>query len=661
MKYPFVRQRGERDCGPATVLMILKYYGGYVSLEKLSEALCVNRNGTTFYHIVLALRSYGFESDGYKYDNISSVKTPFIAHINSNSYNHYVVVWKINREKVLVGNPSKGNVWTGLDEFLACWTGNVVTAFPRGKIVNEGKPKILKFLFKLIKPCLSFILPISFLSFIIVILSLILSFSVQLIINYFASSFIISILFFITIITVLNIVFNYLRNVLLIKFGHALDKSLSVEVFSRIIKLPYKVCRRKTTGEITSYFNDLLMIKNVFSKAIISLFLDFPIIISVLIYFIYFNIYIFFISLLIIVLYFVLWRVYKKKIYYLADESLRNKASLNSYITESIMGIETIHNLGIQGKFLNNFREKYENYFLVSNRYDKTKNIIFILNSSVHYLSNLCIFFYGAFNLKNNLTVSNFFTIYVLFSMLNNSFQNLLSFDFEFKDVLSSIYHIYDLFGDFSKNVIKINGDIDIFDLRFSFDKVKPVINGINLNIIKGSKIFVTGESGSGKSTLFKIIKGYYDGYDGSVSIGGIEVKNYVFKNVVYVSSFETLFTGNLKDNLSLRRYDRLNNIICEMEGRDDSLVLENGFNFSSGQRQRIVLSRALACFDILIIDEGLADVDVNMERRIIKNLFLTYKDKTIIFISHRLDNLDLFDRFIKIDDGKVVIDEMRA
>ena len=81
----------------------------------------------------------------------------------------------------------------------------------------------------------------------------------------------------------------------------------------------------------------------------------------------------------------------------------------------------------------------------------------------------------------------------------------------------------------------------------------------------------------------------------------------------------------------------------------------ENGFNLSGGERQRIMLGRALLKnFEILIIDEGLNQVDINLERKILKNVFKYFKNKTIIVISHRLDNLDLFDRLIEIEEGVI-------
>ena len=174
----------------------------------------------------------------------------------------------------------------------------------------------------------------------------------------------------------------------------------------------------------------------------------------------------------------------------------------------------------------------------------------------------------------------------------------------------------------------------------------------------------VTGNSGSGKSTLFKIIKGYYNDYEGSVKIENNEINKNYFDNIIYVSQKEILFTGTLKDNLNLKSENLKNIKICEIDkfskGDHNELIEEDGFNLSGGQKQRIVLARALNNFDILIIDEGLNQVSIDMERRILKNLFNNYSNKTIIYISHRLDNLDLFNQYIKMQKGKVVVDTKR-
>ena len=136
-------------------------------------------------------------------------------------------------------------------------------------------------------------------------------------------------------------------------------------------------------------------------------------------------------------------------------------------------------------------------------------------------------------------------------------------------------------------------------------------------------------------------------------------------KNILYISQQEVLFNDTLYNNLSLdnNNYKSLREItsICNIENIMDTnlkyntLIEENGSNLSGGERQRIVLARTLLRhFNILIIDEGLSEVDIDTERKILKKLFRKYKDKTIILISHRLDNMDIFDSVLRFNNSKI-------
>lgn len=661
-KYPFIKQKGLKDCGPACILMILKYYDGYISLDKLSDMLCTSNKGTTAYHMVEVLKSLGFDSDGFKYKDISSLKCPCIALINIDSYNHYVVIYEINfkRKYLIIGDPSKGIVKMRFNEFLSYFTGVIITVTLKRKLIKEKEIKIFNFVFKLIKPNIKYLIFISTLSLIISICSILSSFFLQSVIININHSFINKIILLFLILFLFMIVTGYIRNLLLIKINQNIDKKLSLNTFNHIINLPYYYCKNKTVGEISSYFNDLFLIKNVINNVSITFFINIPLIMLLTIFLFFTSYQLFIINMFTISLYLIIYLVFKNKNYYLTDLLLRKKAFINSYIIESIKGYETIKNLGIQKKRILEFNDEYSKYLNINKKFDKVKNNEFLLRELVSSLNVILIVIYGVVSLKSGLQVEKFITIFLLSSLLNNSFKNILEFDYEIKEVKSSIEHIGELFNknEYKENIV-VNGDIFVKNLSYSFNKVNNVLNNVNLSIKKGMKVMVSGESGSGKSTLFKIIKGYYDNYKGDVIIDNYQSNKYSFKNVLYVSPRETLFTGRVIDNLINK-----NDEICELDSfiNDYNLLIEeDGFNISDGQRQRIVLARALVNFNILIIDEGLSQVDVNMERRILKRLFEKYKDKTIIYISHRLDNLDLFDRFLKLDKGYIVLDEMRS
>ena len=165
-----------------------------------------------------------------------------------------------------------------------------------------------------------------------------------------------------------------------------------------------------------------------------------------------------------------------------------------------------------------------------------------------------------------------------------------------------------------------------------------------------------------------KIIKKYYEVEYGKVKIGNIDVNDTCETNnlILYVSQNEVLFTDTLYNNLGLYNVDidRLAKVLeeCYIDEFIDKnlgcnmLIEENGFNISGGQKQRIILARALLQkFNILIVDEGTSQIDVNLERKILKNLFKYFKNKTFIIISHRLENMDLYNQVIKIENGTVL------
>lgn len=650
-KYPFVKQTGLRDCGPACILMILKYYGGYMSLNKLSVLLSTNNKGTSIYNMLECLEYLGFESSAYKYDDISSIKCPCIAHVKYDNYNHYVVIYEVNYRKkyLIIGDPNRRILKISFDDFLSIWSNIVIEMKPVRLIIKEEESKVFDFILNIIKSNIFYLLFIGFISIIICFLSIFSSFFLQIVISNKNNYLSLIISFFLTLF--IKSLLEYIRNIFLFKMNYKIDRFLSFDTFRKIINLPYASSKNKTSGELISYFNDLFIIKNLISYLCVFLFVNFPLIIllCVILVIICFKLFLFNFCILILFL-FIRFLFYKKK-YYLSDEVLKNKALFNSFINENISGFETINNLNIKDKVLDIYNKKYADFIGVSKRLDIIKNRESFFKNIIFNISILSILIYGFISFD-----SNIITIYFLFSLFNSCFIDLLDFDENLSNVIFSIRHVQDLFFNFKKEIC-IFGDICIEHVSKSFNG-KLVLNDICLNIRKGEKICVSGESGSGKSTLFKIIKGYYD-YSGNCMIDGYESYQYSFSNVLYVDSDEYLFTGRIVDNF-VRGYNYINNKMCELDKIDDDFILENGFNLSNGQRQRISLARALNDFNVIIIDEGLDGVDINMERRILKKLFNYYNDKTIIYISHRLDNLDLFDRFIKMKSGRIVLDEAK-
>ena len=155
------------------------------------------------------------------------------------------------------------------------------------------------------------------------------------------------------------------------------------------------------------------------------------------------------------------------------------------------------------------------------------------------------------------------------------------------------------------------------------------------------------------------------------ISISGIDINHYhlenIRSNITYVTNSEYLFTDTLKNNILLyKEYPEeeflkvtklclVDDIIKNEDTKFDTLIEEDGFNLSNGERQRIILARSIIKrTNIYILDEALCGIDILREKKILENIFKYLEDKTIIVISHRFNNKKLFDRVLKLDKGKI-------
>ena len=219
--------------------------------------------------------------------------------------------------------------------------------------------------------------------------------------------------------------------------------------------------------------------------------------------------------------------------------------------------------------------------------------------------------------------------------------------------------------------IVASDGNIEFKNTTYSYNNRDNVLNRLNIKIKHRDRVLLLGPSGSGKSTILKLLYRYYEINRESIFINNIDINDYTLKdirdNISYISQNEVLYTDTIKNNIILDR--EINDIeylnICKLTYVNDViknsneghnlLLEENGINLSGGQRQRIILARSLLkTSSIVLIDEGLNEIDIKLERQILNNIFNYYKDRTFIIISHRLNNLDLFNNIIKLESRNI-------
>jgi len=658
--FPFYPQEGNNDCAAASILMILKYYKGSISYIKLSEMLKTTKKGTTAFHIIETLKQLGFHAEGIKTNIYNIDILPVIAHVTINkSYKHYVVIYDIDykNKKISIADPTSGIKKYDFLEFLEIWNGIIITMYPEKKVVNESNLSIFKFIFTFLKPYKYKILKIGILSFLTTILSIIISFIFHLI---FKPTLNLIILFFM--ILFIKNSLEYMRNNKLLKITNKIDEDMTTHAFMKIINLPYSYYQNKTNGEIVGRISDLKNVKLFLTQIIIILFTDLPLILMSLCCLFYLDIFLSLIIFSFMILIVIISLKFHKKLKKYTYLTKINNAENLSLMVEATENFETIKGIKLEEKIINNFKNNYSELIKKNYKLGKTYNKQFFFKDLVISLYSILIILIGLYLVnKNYLQFEMFITMVILSSFLTEPVQNITNLNLEYNNFSISLKRIIDIITYQNKSNNQSFSIIQAGNLYFSFDDTRNILNDINIKIENGEKIILVGSSGSGKSTLMKLIMKYY-----KPSKGMIRTR----ENITYISQNEKLFTGTLKTNLTFYEDNNFSKIIdiCSLNSiiqKDDlklnQLIEEDGFNLSGGEKQRIILARALMKkFDVLLIDEALNAVDVSMERKILKKLLTEFNDKTIVFVSHRLDNVDLFYRLIKMNKGKIVFDKKK-
>ena len=251
------------------------------------------------------------------------------------------------------------------------------------------------------------------------------------------------------------------------------------------------------------------------------------------------------------------------------------------------------------------------------------------------------------------------------------------------KAVLPSYNHVIDQLDaehgknnlDIKKNTIQFKEKIIIKDINFNYPSNNiNILNNTTMEIFKGDKIGIIGKSGSGKTTLVSIILGLIKPTSGEILIDGanINFSDYEWNNTAgYVPQEIFLLEDTIKNNITLGLDDKnidlnfleesckaaqINNFIDLLPLKFDTMVGERGYNISAGQRQRLGIARVLYRNpSLLILDESTSSLDEETEKNFVNDLFEVSKNKTIIFISHRLSALKKCDKIYDLNKSKFI------
>lgn len=684
-KYEYVLQDGPKDCGVCSLLTIIRTYGGNVSKEYLRNLTNTTSNGVTALSLLEAGKRLGFYTEGVKGDilKLEDRFLPCIAHvIIDKKYKHFVVIHNIDRKNnyITLADPSRGIIKIDVDKFKTISTNNFLLFIPNKPIpIMKEDNLIKKKLSEFIYANKSVFIVILFFSLIYTLINLIITFNFQFIIDraisfksinniYFISSL------FLFIYSLKNIV-EFSRGKLLLFITHKMDFLLIKDSLNHILSLPHIYFKNRTTGEVLSRISDLDELKEIISDFILTIFVDLLVVIGTIITLLSISKHLFLISFFILIIYSIFTIIFNKILYYDIKNIKEKNSKVNSSIIELINGINTIKGLNILEKVKEDFSYLYNSYLNISYNISNKLNTKKIVDNVTASLISLIIFTFGGISVINNeLKLSSLISFNTIIFYNIGSLKNILNFDVLYKKTKIIIERINELLNIkeervyFDINPIKsLKGDIKIKNLSFKYGD-NNILNNLNISFNEGDKILITGESGSGKSTLAKIIAGYLEAKRNKVFIGNTDINDInlwsLREQITYVSQDEYIFNNTIYENINIRKTRDINKLnemcrcmlIDEITNKNKSgynmILEENGGNISGGERQRLILARTfLKESSIYILDETFSQINIEKERIIMKNIFEKFKDKTIIVISHRLENSDLFDKIHNLEE----------
>lgn len=692
----YVSQVDESDCGVACLAMILKYYKSKVSLASLRILARTNLEGTTAWGLIKAAHEFNLETEAIKTDmtlfNVdSNVPYPFIVHVvKENKLPHYYVVVKSTKTSLVIADPDSN---VGLKkvlktEFVNEWTGVALLMKPaiNYQPTRERFSTLWSLFFNIFKHkgivCCTIIA-----TALMTTVGITSSYFLQGLIDTYipkGNSRLLSVLALGLIIAYFfNSLFSYGQSFLLNMLGKKLSIEINLKYIQHVFELPIEFFLTRRTGEITSRFSDAEKIIEALASMVISIFVDFSVVLIMGGVLLFQNSNLFMIVLFNLPIYIFVIGIFIKKFERLDNQQMESNAKFSSSVIEDIQGIETIKSLNGEQDRYNQISYQFIDYLEKSFKYNNYETLQRSLKIFIQLTLNMIILWIGSIEIINHkMSIGQLMTFDALLSYFLNPLQNIVNLQptLELAQVaqrrLSEIHAVQSEF----KNKGLITGDrkslegcIEYRNVSYHYGYGATILKNINLKINPNEKLVIVGMSGSGKSTLVKLLVDFFSPNEGKILFNNLvstKIDKHLLRSYVnYVPQTPYIFSGTIKENLlfgsksniteeDIIRACRLAAIDVEIKRLPlglETRVDENAKILSTGQKQRLTIARSLLSpAKVIIFDEATSSLDTITEKQIIDNL-LTLQNKTIIFIAHRLSIAKRVNNIVVLDHGKII------
>lgn len=690
----YIPQLDETDCGDAALAMVFKYFGTEVSVAKLRNMTKTNKMGTTALGLVKTAQRFNFKTQAVQADmslfDEDDVPTPFIAHvIKKHNLEHYYVILNYTKKYVKVADPDPaiGITKIPIKLFEKEWTGVAIFITPNSsyKPIKEKEDSLISSIPKVLK-YKRLLLSISIAVLLTTLISIIGSYFLQAIIDIYIPNNMQNTLGIISlgllVFYIFQSIFSYVEDILLATLGQHLSVDINLSYIKHVFQLPINFFATRNTGEILSRFSDASKIIDALASSTLSILLDVGTVIIMGVILRIQSGTLFLITLVSIPLYIIVIAAFTSSFEALNKKTMESNSIVSSSIIENIRGIETIKALNVEERQYKKINKEFVDFLQKNVAYTKVDSLQQAIKLFIQSSLDVFILWVGAkLVINNSLSIGQLMTFNALLSFFLNPLQNIINLQPKLQSAQVANKRLNEVFlveSEFKEkrpcNEIKqLNGSIDLCNVCFQYGYGQETLHKINLHISENEKLAIVGMSGSGKSTLVKLLVNFFEPTDGDILVNGHKIqaidKHILREYVNYLPQNPYIFSGTILDNLQLGNQEgtTLENVkhACQTAIIDEDIekmplqfntyLDENATVLSGGQKQRLAIARALLSpAKVLIFDESTSGLDTITESKLVHNL-LSIKNRTIIFVAHRLTIAQDTDNIIVLNNGKIV------
>lgn len=675
----------KQSSGLSCFLIVAKFLGIQISKSSLEQFGAEDNNYDEFKIIELA-KSFKLKVKLRKVNifKINSINTPIIA---KGKDGEFFIIAKIMDDKVMILYPYKQQPEIiSKKDLVEKWDGISILINKKGIIDQEVKfgfkwfiPTILKYKKEFIQVLIA--------AFTVQILGILTPLMTQVVVDKVLVHNTITTLNVLTIgiviVYIYELIIGLAKNYVFTHTTNRIDVMLSVRLFKHLFSLPLKYFESRRVGETVARVRELDSIRSFLTGTPLSSLIDLIFIIVYIIVLFFYSPKLTLIVILSIPIYAILSAIitplFKKRL----DEKFNSGAQTQSFMVESINGVQTVKSFSLESKFEKKWGDYQAEYVKANYKTSMVSATAGSVGQFIQQVFDLLILYFGAKAvMSGDFTVGQLVAFRMLSGRVSGPVLRLVQLWQEYQQASLSVKRIGDIFNTPPEPVSNSNiSSLPRIDGKIVFDKVRfrynieasEVIKDMSFEIKEGSIVGVVGRSGSGKSTISKLIQRLYIPEGGKISIDGMDISlidpTLLRQQIGVVLQENFMFNGTVMENISIHMPSATieqvikaatiagaHDFILELPNGYDTVIGEKGISLSGGQKQRIAIARAIINNPrILIFDEATSALDYESESIIQHNLQEICKGRTVIIIAHRLSTLKDAKKIMVIDKGSLV------